>query len=207
MDPTPAALLRTASDPAAEALRLEALVLRMAQGEQAALAELFERCSARVHAVALRVLGRAEDAEEAVLDTFTQAWERAPEYSPARAEVMTWLLGMAWSRAIDRLRRERRHRRAEPLHPEPGAEAYTGQMDDPTPRLLDALDAQSALAAASAGLSAIQQRLLALAFLEDLSHAEIADRTGLPLGTVKSHLRRALARLAALLGGREPEHG
>lgn len=192
---------------AAEALLLESLVLRMAQGEQAALAELFQRCSARVHAVALSVLQRPEDAEEAVLDTFSQAWERAPAFDPARGEVLTWLLGMAWSRAVDRLRRERRHRRTEPLHPEDGAAAYTAFMDDPVPRLLDALDAESALAGARAQLSAVQQQVLALAFFEDLSHSEIGERTGLPLGTVKSHLRRALAQLSALMGEREPGHG
>ncbi|MCG6117175.1 MAG: sigma-70 family RNA polymerase sigma factor [Aquimonas sp.] len=205
-DSSPSALAREGPERAAERLRLEALVLRMAQGEQAALAELFERCAPRVNAVALRVLQRPEDAEEAVLDTFTQAWERAPDYSAARGEVLTWLLGMAWSRAIDRLRRERRHRRCEPLHPEGGAEPYVGEMHDPTPRLLDALDAHSALADARQQLSHVQQQLLALAFLEDLSHAEIAERTGLPLGTVKSHLRRALARMAGSLGGRESVH-
>lgn len=187
---------------AAESLRLAGLVLRMAQGEQAALSELFEHCSARVNAVALRVLQRAEDAEEVTLDTFSQAWERAPEYAPERGEVMTWLLGMAWSRSIDRLRRERRHRRAEPLHPPTAGIAYTEAMYDPTPRLFDALDAQSALASMREGLSCEQQRMVALAFLEDFSHAEIAERTGVPLGTVKSHLRRALDRLARAMGGR-----
>jgi RNA polymerase sigma-70 factor (ECF subfamily) len=191
---------------AGESLRLAALVLRMAQGEQAALSELFDLCSARVNAVALRVLQRVEDAEEVTLDTFAQAWERAPEYAPERGEVMSWLLGMAWSRSIDRLRRERRHRRAEPLHPANGEATYDVFMQDPTPALFDALDARSALARMRTELSAPQQHMLALAFLGDLSHAEIAERTGLPLGTVKSHLRRALDRLAKALGGRSAGH-
>lgn len=188
---------------AAEALRLIGLVLRMAQGEQAALAELFDRCSARVHALALRVLQRAEDAEEITLDTFSQAWERAPDYDPQRGDVLPWLLGMAWSRSIDRLRRERRHRRGEPLHPEGDELAYAQAMSEDTPELLwDRLDADTAMATARGRLTLAQQRMLSLAFVEELSHGEIAERTGLPLGTVKSHLRRALGRLAELLGGR-----
>ncbi len=175
----------------------------MAQGEQAALGELFDRCSSRVHALALRVLQRVEDAEEVTLDAFAQAWDRAPDYDPQRGHVLPWLLGMAWSRAIDRLRRERRHRRAEPLHPEGDADAYAVAMsDDTADPLLDRLDADTALAVARARLSPAQQQMLSLAFVEELSHGEIAERTGVPLGTVKSHLRRALARLAELLGRR-----
>lgn len=194
-------------DREAEGLRLVGLVLRMAQGEQAALAELFDRCSARVHAVALRVLQRAEDAEEITLDTFAQAWERATDYDPQRGEVLPWLLRMAWSRAIDRLRRERRHRHAEPLHPEGGEKAYEDAMDDAPDLLLDRLDADTALQAARARLSLPQQQMLAMAFVEELSHGEIAERTGVPLGTVKSHLRRALSRLAQFLGGRGAADG
>jgi RNA polymerase sigma-70 factor (ECF subfamily) len=195
----------THADTEAEALRLIGLALRMAQGEQAALAELFDRCSARVHALALRVLQRTEDAEEVTLDTFAQAWDRAPTYDPQRGEVLPWLLGMAWSRAIDRLRRERRHRRAEPLHPDGEEPAYAQAMTENSADLLqDRLDADTVLAAARARLSPAQQQMLSLAFVEDLSHGEIAERTGVPLGTVKSHLRRALARLAELLGGRGP---
>lgn len=189
-------------DREAEGLRLVGLVLRMAQGEQVALAELFDRCSARVHAVALRVLQRAEDAEEVTLDTFAQAWERATDYDPQRGEVLPWLLRMAWSRAIDRLRRERRHRHAEPLHPEAGEKAYEEAMEDAPDLLLDRLDADTALQAARGRLSLPQQQMLAMAFVEELSHGEIAERTGVPLGTVKSHLRRALSRLAQFLGGR-----
>ena len=193
----------THEDTAAEALRRIGLVLRMAQGEQAALAELFDRCSGRVHALALRVLQRAEDAEEITLDTFSQAWERAPDYDPQRGEVLPWLLGMAWSRSIDRLRRERRHRRTEPLHPDVDERSYAQAMSADTADLLwDRLDADTAMATARSRLTPAQQQMLALAFVEELSHGEIAERTGVPLGTVKSHLRRALERLAALLGGR-----
>ena len=181
------------------------LVQRLKVGEPAAMPDLEANYGGRVFQLALRYMKNREDAEEVTLDTFAQAWDRAPTYDPQRGEVLPWLLGMAWSRAIDRLRRERRHRRAEPLHPDGEEPAYAQAMTENTADLLlDRLDADTALAAARARLSPAQQQMLSLAFVEDLSHGEIAERTGVPLGTVKSHLRRALARLAELLGGRGP---
>ena len=183
-----------------EADTLAVLVGRMANGEQLALEALYARCADRVYAVALRVLQRPEDAEEVVLDTFSQAWERASLYVPERGAALSWLLNLAWSRAVDRLRRERGHRSTLPLHPGDGEDPYAEHADDSAQRLFDALDARSALRAARADLSPAQQRMIALAFLEDLTHAEIAERTGTALGTVKSHLRRGLATLSRALG-------
>lgn len=172
----------------------------MAMGRREALEALYALYVDRVHAVALRILQRPEDAEEVVLDTFSQAWERAALYVPERGEVAAWLLNIARSRALDRLRAERRHRALLPLHPEDVSEPYPEHADDPSQRLFDQLDADSALRVVRHELSEAQQRMIALAFLEDLSHAEIAERTGLPLGTVKSHLKRGLQRLARALG-------
>jgi RNA polymerase sigma-70 factor (ECF subfamily) len=119
---------------------------------------------------------------------------------PDRGAALSGLLNLAWSRAVDRLRRERGHRSTLPLHPVEGEDPYAAHADDSAQRLFDALDARSALRAARAELSPVQQRMIALAFLEDLTHAEIAERTGTALGTVKSHLRRGLATLSRALG-------
>jgi RNA polymerase sigma-70 factor (ECF subfamily) len=183
------------------------LVARMAAGEQAALEQLYALTVDRVYATALRVLKRPEDAEEVVLDCFSQAWERAALYVPERGEALTWLLNLAWSRAVDRLRRERRHRQGFAMHPDGADETYTSCEADAGQRLFDALDARSALHAARSHLSPAQQQMIALAFMEDLSHAEIAERTGLALGTVKSHLRRGLALVAKALGLGGDAHG
>jgi RNA polymerase sigma-70 factor (ECF subfamily) len=199
-DPAHPARSSSAASHIEEADELAVLVGRMADGEQLALEALYACCADRVYTVALRVLQRPEDAEEIVLDTFSQAWERAFLYVPERGAALSWLLNLAWSRAVDRLRRERGHRSTLPLHPVEGEDPYAAHADDSAQRLFDALDARSALRAARAELSPVQQRMIALAFLEDLSHAEIAERTGTALGTVKSHLRRGLATLSRALG-------
>lgn len=193
--------------PIDEPAELSALVARMAAGEQAALERLYALTVDRVYATALRVLKRPEDAEEVVLDCFAQAWERAGLYVPERGEALAWLLNLAWSRAVDRLRRERRHRQGLDTHPEGAEHAYANREDDSGQRLFDVLDARSALHAARSHLSPAQQQMIALAFMEDLSHAEIAERTGLALGTVKSHLRRGLALVAKALGLGGDAHG
>ena len=112
-------------------------------GRREALEALYALYVDRVHAVALRILQRPEDAEEVVLDTFSQAWERAALYVPERGEVAAWLLNIARSRALDRLRAERRHRAPLPLHPEDASEPYPEHADDPSQRLFDQLDADS----------------------------------------------------------------
>lgn len=174
--------------------RLAAWVAGMAAGDVDALARFHEATFDRVYATAMRVLRNAADAEEVASEALQQAWDRAALYDPARGAVLGWLLNLAWSRAVDRLRRTRR-RREQTLHPADGPSAYTPHEDDTAPALLDQLDARARVARALAGLSPEQQRMVELAFVADLSHSEIAERTGVPLGTVKSHLRRALQAL------------
>lgn len=169
-----------------------AWVAAMAQGDETALNALYEATVARVFGLALRVTGRHDLAEDVVVEVYWQAWRDAARFDASRGEPMAWLYMICRSRALDALRRQDpAESRAEPetlIAAEPGA--------DPSP--LEALcQAQSggALEAALARLTPVQRQLVALAFLRGLSHQEIADHTGLPLGTVKSHLRRALESL------------
>jgi RNA polymerase sigma-70 factor (ECF subfamily) len=188
-----------------EAADLAGLLEAMARRDGQALGRLYDLTVDRVFATALRVLRNEHDAEEVAADAFRQAWERAADFDRSRGGALGWLLGIAWSRAVDRLRRERRHRQgAEPLHPDAADPAYCAGDDD-TAAMVDALASQARLGRAVAGLSAAQQRMIALAFQHDLSHGEIARRVGLPLGTVKSHLRRALIALRQALG-QEGDH-
>lgn len=170
----------------------------MAARDEAALGAFYDLTIDRVFATAARILGNRADAEEVACEVFQQAWDRASLYDPARGAPISWLLNLAWSRAVDRVRRERR-RKEQPLHPEGPHATYAEHGDDPRQRLFDALDASTAVAHAISGLSEVQQRMLAMAFMEDLTHSEIAERTRMPLGTVKSHLRRALAALRAAM--------
>ena len=170
------------------------LVERMARRDQAALARLYDLTVDRVYSVALRVLGDRDDAEEAVADTFQQAWERGG-YTPDRGSVLSWLLVIAYSRAVDLKRRLAERYRCDPLHPEDGEETYTEREERSVTELLDLVREGTAVHAALRDLGEQPRRLIMMAFLEDLTHQEIAERTGIALGTVKSHIRRGLLQL------------
>lgn len=178
---------------------LSGLVARIRARDQRALGELYDATVDRLYTVALRILADADDAEEAVADVYTQVWDRAERYDASRGDVMAWLLVLARSRALDR-----RRRRAEPLTRLDGDEAdhvlaQTASEARETDSLVDLMQHGSVLRAGMAALSGEQRRLIGLAFLEDLSHQEIASRTGMPLGTVKSHIRRGLEALRRCL--------
>lgn len=169
------------------------------QGEQAGLSCLFSHYSARVFSIALRILRNEQDAEEAVADVFAQVWRRAADFDSSRGTIDAWILRLAHSRSIDRLRR----RRARPdldtaLHPDDPSAPYEVARD-PAQELLAGLESQSLVRHAFAILKPEQQRCVALAFLEGMSHQEVAERIGMPLGTVKSHVRRGLMAMRAYL--------
>jgi RNA polymerase sigma-70 factor (ECF subfamily) len=147
--------------------------------------------------VALRVLRERADAEEVLQETFIEVWRRAREYAPSRGSVEAWLLTIARTRAIDRLRsRAARGRMAEAVSAEP-AQAGPKLPDMLSATAEDAMRVQAALCA----LPVEQRMALELAYWEGLSQTEIAARTGQPLGTVKTRVRLALLKLARLLNG------
>ena len=184
----------------AEADALLPLAHAIAARDAGALAALFDCTAHRIHAIAQRVLGDAADADEVVGDVYRQAWTRIGQFDAARGSVLRWLCVIAHTRAIDRLRRRRERTRVEqPLHPDESPASYVDQATPRSDELVEMLEAGSAVRAAMAALSAVQRRLVALAFLEGLSHPEIAERLGMPLGTVKSHIRRGLLKLREIL--------
>jgi RNA polymerase sigma-70 factor (ECF subfamily) len=164
----------------------EALLQRMAGGNAAALGELYDRFAGLVHGLALRILREPADAEDVVQEVFLQAWRQASRYDRARGTPEGWLCIMARTRALDRVRR-RQSRREDP---EDAAPQGTG-----TPRREDDLAVRKALG----GLSADQRAALELAYFEGLTHTEIADRLGEPLGTIKTRIRTGLLRLREAL--------
>lgn len=167
---------------------------RVAAGDREALGELYDRISPLVYGLALRILRNSADAEEVTLDVFTQVWRSAKRYDGRRGSVLAWLVTLTRSRAIDRLR-TRAHWNWQPERDEaerhrvqsPGRE--TGWLAEQ--RLL----VEGALAA----LPLEQRRLIELAYFAGFSHAELAARTGLPLGTVKTRIRLAMMKLRELL--------
>jgi RNA polymerase sigma-70 factor (ECF subfamily) len=188
-----------ASDSAdAERARLAGLIVRMAASDQAALAAFHDATLARAWGLTLRIVREAALAEEVIGDAYFQAWRSAAQYDPAKSSPLTWLLMLCRSRALDALRaREPAQPHEDPhsLIDESAAPAAEDPLD-----LLTAASANRAVHAALAALSPDQRQMIALAFFRGLSHQEIATCTEVPLGTVKSQIRRALAALRSRLG-------
>ena len=176
---------------------LAALMQRVQQREAAALEALYDATCTRLLALAGAILRSREDAEEVVCDCYTQAWNDAARYDANRATVLGWLTMLCRSRALDRLR-QRRHQ-----HLSVGLDA-ADSIADPGPQpddLLSLLEEGSRVRKALAALPEDRRELVALAFLRGLSHQQIAELKGLPLGTVKSHVRRSLLQLREALDG------
>jgi len=184
-----------APDPA-ETLILAWLV-RIVEHDERALAALYDATLHRVYGLVLRIVRRNALADEVVEDTYFQVWRQAVRFDATRGRAMTWLLGMARSRAIDALRREARF-----VHDSLDLDDHPETPDDapPADALLDAARGHAELQRALMLLNAQPRQLVAMAFFGGLSHEEIATQTSLPLGTVKSQIRRSLITLRQLLG-------
>ena len=174
------------------------LIVRNAAGDQDALARLNYLTNRRVFGLTLRVLADPTAAEEVVLDVYMQVWQQAERYDPARGRPLAWLFTIARSRAIDALRRTRQtSRRAEPIERADGR-TDTGILPDESAAGSELR--QTVLAALDA-LPVEQRTVLELAYFGGMSHSEIAEELGLPLGTVKTRTRLALIRLRGALDG------
>lgn len=180
---------------------LARLIARVMRQDEDALAALYAQLSGRVYALAMHLTRRVASAEEVLQDTFWQVWRQAPRFDAERGTAVSWILTIARSRALDAIRAAARDPVQTPAQSldeacEPGPPGVdTDPMD-----LLDAVRRDSALHASLAALDPLRRQLISLAFFRGLTHDEIADHTGLPLGTVKSHVRRSLAALQAALG-------
>jgi RNA polymerase sigma-70 factor (ECF subfamily) len=173
---------------------LENLVHAIARGEQAAFSSLYQQTVAQVFAIARCMLRSKEDAEEIVCDVYTFAWQRASAFDPKRGSVMAWLAVMTRNRAVDRLRQRRA---TLSLDDERQDELYKSLVSDTLgpDQILAQFQSGSAVHRALSALSEQRRRLIGLAFFQGLTHEEIAVVVGMPLGTVKSHVRRALTVL------------
>ena len=178
--------------------RLEQLLQAVAAGDQSALSRIYALTVAQVIAIARCTLRSKEDAEEVACDVYKQVWERAAAYDAARGSVMAWLAIMTRNRAIDRFRQRRNTISLDDERYGTLAESLTGTAAGPE-QLLSLFEEGTAVHRALESLSSQRRRLLGLAFFQGLTHEEIAAMVGMPLGTVKSHLRRALAIMHRLL--------
>ncbi|WP_044891752.1 RNA polymerase sigma factor [Opitutus terrae] len=163
------------------------LVARMAARDAEALQLLYLDFGARIHGVVRRILEDPEDAREAVQDAFIKAWQQAGSYRPERGEVVSWLVFIARNAAIDRIRKGARRRLLQ--------EALEREPVETVMPAHELSDLQENLSRHLNELSPAQRQALELAFFSGCTQAQIATAMRTPVGNVKNHLRRGLARL------------
>lgn len=164
------------------------LAVRLAGGDREALAEIYRRWSPLVHTIALRALGTREDAEDVVQQVFVAAWRGRATLRPDRGSPAAWLVGITKHRVADvRTQRYRAHRNLQALASEVVTEPATTHDSDWAERLLLVHELER--------MGDPRATVLRMAFLEDRTHDDIARTLEMPLGTVKSHVRRGLLEL------------
>lgn len=174
-----------------------AVMQRICDGDDAAVGDLYDRYAPMALGLALKIVRDGQEAEDVVHDAFIAIVERADQFRPERGTVVAWLVTTVRNLALDRARR--RARRAQITEDELQHEPAEPVLD---PEALSWLERErAAVRAALARLSPSQRATLEIAFFEGLSYPEIAERDGVPLGTVKSRAARALAALRAALDG------
>ena len=172
------------------------LVGRIARGDAEALREAWRRTSSLAFGMALRILRSRSEAEETLQETFIEVWRRARTFEPGRGSLSGWVLTLARSKAIDRARA--RTRRAA-ITASSGEPSSIPPPEAPLQALLQR-DEELRVGGALKALPAEQREVIELAYFEGLTLREVAERTGAPLGTVKTRARTALLKLGGLLG-------
>jgi len=169
------------------------LLRSVASGEKAALEDLYARTSAKLYGICLRLLGNPNEAEDVLQETYLTVWRKAGSFDPERASPITWLAVLTRNKAIDRLRR--RSAASEPI------EAAAEIADDrpSADSLVEAAEDRARLAGCLGELEPRHGALIRAAFADGLSYSQLAERESVPLGTMKSWMRRSLLRLRGCL--------
>jgi RNA polymerase sigma-70 factor (ECF subfamily) len=171
------------------------LIEGVAEGNEQALASLYDATNRTVYGLLLRILSDPSSAEEVLLDVYTQVWRQAKSYSAERGKPLAWLTTIARSRAIDRLRRGRQ----EHLSNVPLEEASSAARGDSVEECVLAGEVGAVVRKALDSLAPEQRDVIELAYYGGMSHSEIAAARNLPLGTVKTRTRLGMMRLREML--------
>ncbi len=178
------------------------LLLAVSEGDREALAALYDRFSRPLYAVAHRILGDPDEAEDIVHDAFVSVWARAGDYQPSRGAAFSWLVSLVRNRAIDRLRSRRRRREILDTAVSADLETFTTREEPDSAARLGLQENAHIVRRAIASLAPDQRSALELAFFGGLTQPEIAARLQAPLGTVKARIRRGLLKLRDTLAPR-----
>jgi RNA polymerase sigma-70 factor, ECF subfamily len=173
------------------------LVRAIAAGDQLALHALYERAHRPVFTLSVRITGNRETAEEVTLDVFHDVWRKASGYDPANGTVLGWIMNQARSRALDRLRFDKRKKRAAADGQHEAEAAEPGDWRD----LLEFKQEAEALRRALVLLSPAERQAIEATFFSELTHAEAAQQLQQPLGTIKTRVRSALHKMRQALSG------
>lgn len=185
-----------AADPETDRL----LVGRVARGDEIALAALYDRWVDRVYSIAAHVMGASDGADDVVEKVFSQIWKDAARYDAERGSVAAWIVIIARSHALTARRSDTRRMRHDEMRSQFMREEGTITAASPLQEL-ESGENRQAVEEAVSSLPDEQERVVRLTFFEGLSQAEIAERLGIPLGTVKTRVRLAFAKLRRTLGG------
>ena len=180
--------------------QLRAWLQGAARHDRGAFRALYEASAPRLYGLALRILGRRELAEEVLQESFVAIWHHAADYESALSAPMTWMTTIVRNRAFDVLRRTRSEGELDASEGH-ALESLADLAATPADRMQMSSEAQ-ALADCMAALEDRHREVVGMAFFHDLSHSDVAEKLTLPLGTVKTWIRRSLARLHACLSAR-----
>jgi len=172
------------------------MIERIGRGDQSAFSALYDRLSRPLYSLALRMLGDAGDAQDALQDVFLQIWSRAATYNPEQSTVFSWSVLLTRSRVIDRLRaRKRRLRIVDSATGDEDADVADASTMESAADTADKNDEAARVRSVLNNLPSEQREAIELAFFGHLTHHEIAARLGEPLGTIKARIRRGLLKL------------
>ena len=174
------------------------MIARVGRGDQSAFSTLYDRLSGPLYSLALKILGDASDAQDALQEVFVQIWSRAGTYDPEKSSVFSWAVLLTRSRSIDRLRaRDRRLRVvvAPATDEDKLAQATNASVGESAADTANRNDEAAHVRSLLDNLPVEQQQAIDLAFFRHLTHHEIAAQLGQPLGTVKARIRRGLLKL------------
>ncbi len=168
---------------------------RIPAGDRAALQTVYRLTSAKLFGVALRILGERSEAEDVLQEVYVTVWRKAADFDPGRASPLTWLIAIARNRAIDRLRATKQSRRMEPID----AADHVADAGPIADRALESAQDYAQLHGCLDVLEARERAALRGAFFDGNTYEDLAARMSVPLGTMKSWIRRAMIKLKSCL--------